>query len=68
MEAVDRGDMAALVLLHLSAAFDTANHDISLRRLQIGFGIEGVTLQWFHSYIRGQTQSVRCGVLSLSTV
>jgi len=45
--AVDRGDFAALVLLDLSAAFDTVDHDILLQRLQTSFGIDGVALKWF---------------------
>ena len=47
---VDRGDFAALVLLHPSAAFDTVDHDILLQRLQTSFGIVGAALKWFQSY------------------
>ena len=53
--AVDRGDFAALVLLDLSAAFDTVDHDILLKRLQTSFGIDGVALKWFQSYLTERT-------------
>ena len=66
--AVDHGDFAALVLLDLSAAFDTVGHDILLRRLQTSFGIDGVALDWFRSYLVGRTQYVRRGPARLSTV
>ena len=47
LAAVDRGDFAALVLLDLSAAFNTVDHDILLQRLQTSFGIRNAALNWF---------------------
>lgn len=61
LEAVDRGDFAALVLLDLSAAFDTVDHAILLERLRRSFGINDVTHDWFRSYLTGRTQCVRRG-------
>ena len=66
--AVDRGDLAALVLLDLSAAFDTVDHAILLQRLESSFGIADVVLDWFRSYLSGRTQFVRCGGLRSSAV
>jgi len=59
--AIDAGDLSALVLLDLSAAFDTVDHDILLRRLQTSYGINGVVLQWFRTYLIGRRQYVRIG-------
>ena len=61
LEAVDRGDVAVLALLDLSAAFDTVDHDILIRRHPKTYGINGKALRWFQSYIGGRKQSVRRG-------
>ena len=47
-----------LVLLDLSAAFDTVDHEVLLRRLEVTFGIADTALQWFRSYLAGRSQRV----------
>ena len=47
LDAVDRDEFAALILLDLSAAFDTVDHDILLERLRVTFGVHNSALSWF---------------------
>ena len=47
-----------LVLLDLSAAFDTVDRSVLLRRLQTSFGISGAPLDWFKSYLSIRSQRV----------
>jgi len=50
----DHGDIAALALLNCSAAFDTVDHDILLRKLSESFGVDDTALQWLTSYLQGR--------------
>ena len=52
--AVDSGDLAALALLDLSAAFDTVDHETLLIRLKKSYGIGGRAHDWFQSYLSGR--------------
>jgi hypothetical protein len=59
LSAADAGMGSALLLLDLSAAFDTVDHQRLLKRLASTFGVTGSALGWFQSYLSGRTQSVK---------
>ena len=59
--SLSRGEVTALVLLDLSAAFDTIDHSTLLSCLQDWFGVGGSALKWFSSYLMERSQSVKIG-------
>ncbi len=52
------GCISVLVLLDLSAAFNTIDHNILLNRLENSVGISGRALAWFKSYLSDRHQFV----------
>lgn len=59
--AADRGCVSLLVLLDLSAAFYTIDHNILINRLK-STGVQGQALQWFKSYLTDRYQFVNINV------
>ena len=58
IQALDKGSAVVLVMLDLSAAFDTIDHSTLLKRMEHEFGINGAALEWFNSYLSARFQSV----------
>ena len=56
--ALDKRKCVYLVLLDLSAAFDTINHNVFLTRLQQENGISGDALAWMKSYLTDRKQCI----------
>eukprot|EP00794_Sanderia_malayensis_P015590 gene15590-17161_t len=56
---MDNQQLSILVLLDLSAAFDTVNHDVLLKRLKERCGVQGEALKWFESYLTDRFQMVK---------
>jgi len=53
--AADDGEVSALCLLDLTAAFDTVDHDVTLLKLERQFGLRGIVLKWFQCYLCDRT-------------
>ena len=58
LQAADCGQVSSLCLLDLTAAFDTVDHELLMLRLQRSFGIRGIALAWFISYLSNRTYCV----------
>ena len=59
--ALARGEATAVVLLDQSAAFDTIDHSMFIECLRSWFGVGGVVLNWFRSYLSDRYQCIKIG-------
>ena len=58
LQSMDKKQCCFLVLLDLSAAFDTVNHNILINRLSDRFGVKDDALSWITSYLHNRSNFV----------
>ena len=64
IEAFDKKEITATMMLDLSAAFDLVSHDILLKKLEL-YGFDDRSIKWIKSYLTDRQQCVYIdGVLS----
>ena len=59
--ASDEKSATVVMMLDLSAAFDTVDHDLLLNILMREIGLRGTVLKWFESFLKGRSQRIRLG-------
>ena len=57
INAQDKGEISAVVMLDMSAAFDLVDSTILLDKMKI-YGFDDNSLKWFQSYLTGRSQVV----------
>ena len=55
---MDQQKITQLVMIDLSAAFDTVDHDLLLTIMEDLFGVSGLALRWFSSYLHQRSQHI----------
>ena len=56
--SLDCNHATLLLLIDLSAAFDTVDIDLLLQVMEFEIGVSGIALDWFESFLRGRNQRV----------
>jgi hypothetical protein len=59
--ATDERKATVVMLLDLSAAFDTVDHGLLLKILKKEIGLRGTAYRWFESFLTGRSQRIRLG-------
>ena len=58
LSTIDNKEVTYLILLNLSAAFNTVNYTILLNRLKYCYGLSGTALSWICLYLTWRTRKV----------
>ena len=61
IRALENQEVVCIILLILSAAFNTIDHNTLLRRLEMRFAVTDTALNWLRSYLTKRTQAVMVG-------
>ena len=61
LNAVDNREIVFLVLLDLSAVFDTIDHDVLTQRLHNRLCSSGNALQWVRTYLKCRSSCIHIG-------
>ena len=56
-KSIDQNKFSFGIFPDLAKAFDTVNHAVLLRKLDY-YGVRGIALEWFKSYLSNRTQQV----------
>ena len=59
LAALDSQEISCLILLNLSAAFDTVSHKLLLNHLKNQSGFAGKIFEWIRDYLSNHTQQVK---------
>ena len=57
VQAEDRGELAGVCMLDMSAAFDVVDHDLLIQKLKL-YGFDDSSLKWMRDYLSGRSQAV----------
>ena len=59
--------VTVVVILDLSAAFDTVDHDLLLEVLEKQYGIVGAAKEWNTSYLKPSSQMFKVGIRDITS-
>ena len=67
LKDIDEKNISLAIFMDLSKAFDTLDHSILIKKLA-HYGVKGIALEWFISYLTGRSQYVEIDGVSSSII